>query len=174
MAAKATLSVDWLSTCSGCELGIVDLHEKLLSVLEEVDLVRMPILMDTKAYVEADIGMITGSLRTDHDIESARKMRKACRSIIAFGTCAVYGGPQGSAYAHSNAGQPHEPLLQATHGATCDEESITVWIARTRRAPSVRASDVSVAPVMGRTARFVDSSASRGRCSCSDQPPRGR
>ena len=102
MASKATLSVEWLSTCSGCELGIVDLHEKLLKILEEIDLVRMPILMDTKAHVKADIGLLTGSLRTEHDIESARNMRETCRSIIAFGTCAVYGGPQGASYAHSN------------------------------------------------------------------------
>lgn len=103
MTAKPKLSVEWLSVCSGCEFGIVDLHEKFFSLLEYVDLVRMPILMDTKAYVEADIGIITGSIRTDHDIESAKNMRKACNSIIAFGTCAVYGGPQGAAYAHSNA-----------------------------------------------------------------------
>lgn len=102
MTAKATLSVEWLSVCSGCEFGIVDLHEKLFSLLEHVDLVRMPILMDTKEHVAADIGIITGSVRTDHDIEAARNMRKACKSIIAFGTCAVYGGPQGAAYAHTN------------------------------------------------------------------------
>jgi F420-non-reducing hydrogenase small subunit len=118
MASKAKLSVDWLSTCSGCELGIVDLHEKLLNVLELVDLVRMPILMDTKEYVEADIGMITGSLRTEHDIESARKMRAACGSLIAFGTCAVYGGPQGAAYAHTNAELAESAFLNNPTTAT--------------------------------------------------------
>jgi F420-non-reducing hydrogenase small subunit len=100
--AKARLSIEWLSGCSGCELGIVDLHEKLLSVLEEVDLVRIPILMDTKAYVEAEVGLITGSIRTDHDLHAAHAMRKACKAIIAFGTCAVYGGPHGSSYVHTN------------------------------------------------------------------------
>lgn len=103
MPAKAKLSIEWLSGCSGCELGIVDLHEKLLKVLEAVDLVRMPILMDTKAYVPADVGILTGSLRTDHDVEAAHKMRKACKAIIAFGTCAVYGGPHSAGYAHTTA-----------------------------------------------------------------------
>lgn len=102
MSAKKKLSVEWLSVCSGCEIGIVDMHERLLSVLQAVDLVRLPILMDEKDYVAADIGIISGSLRTDHDIEAAHKMRKACKAIVAFGTCAVYGGPQGAAYAHSN------------------------------------------------------------------------
>jgi F420-non-reducing hydrogenase small subunit len=102
MSAKAKLSVEWLSVCSGCEFGIVDLHEKFFSLLEHVDLVRMPILMDTKDYVAADIGIVTGSIRTEHDRAAARGMRDACRQIVAFGTCAVYGGPQGAAYAHTN------------------------------------------------------------------------
>ena len=101
MADRARLSIEWLSGCSGCELGIVDLHEKLLDVLQEVQLVRVPILMDTKDYVPAEVGIITGSIRTDHDVEAAHKMREACDKIIAFGTCPVYGGPHSSAYAHT-------------------------------------------------------------------------
>jgi F420-non-reducing hydrogenase small subunit len=101
MGDKARVSIEWLSGCSGCELGIVDLHEKLLEVLDEIELVRIPILMDTKEYVKADVGLITGSLRTEHDIHAARAMREACDAIIAFGTCPVYGGPHSSAYAHS-------------------------------------------------------------------------
>jgi F420-non-reducing hydrogenase small subunit len=100
MAAKARVSIEWLSGCSGCELGIVDLHEKLLAVLDEIELVRIPILVDTKEYVEADVGILTGSVRTDHDIHAAHEMRKKCKAVIAFGTCAVYGGPHGAGYAH--------------------------------------------------------------------------
>ncbi|MGD9200571.1 MAG: methyl viologen-reducing hydrogenase [Chitinispirillia bacterium] len=110
MDRKAKVSIEWLSGCSGCEVGIVDLHEKLLNVLQEIDLVRIPILMDTKEYVNADIGIITGSIRTDHDSVSARSMRQKCGAIIAFGTCAVYGGPHGCSYAHSN-----EELFQNTY-----------------------------------------------------------
>ncbi len=100
--SKASVSVEWLSGCSGCELGIVDMHEQLLKVLSEVQLVRMPILMDTKEYVKADIGIITGSIRTDHDVHAAHAMREACKLIVALGTCPVYGGPHSSAYPHSN------------------------------------------------------------------------
>jgi F420-non-reducing hydrogenase small subunit len=98
---KARVSVEWLSGCSGCELGIVDLHEQLLKILSEIELVRIPILMDTKEYVKADIGIITGSIRTDHDIHAAHAMREACSVIVALGTCPVYGGPHSSAYPHS-------------------------------------------------------------------------
>ena len=98
---KVTVSFEWLSGCSGCELSIVDLRERLLTVLEQIDIVRLPILMDVKDYPKAALGIITGALRTDHDIECAKKMRASCDAILAFGTCAVYGGPQGSGYAHA-------------------------------------------------------------------------
>ncbi|OAD20035.1 nickel-dependent methyl viologen-reducing hydrogenase, small subunit [Candidatus Thiomargarita nelsonii] len=99
---KAKLSIEWLSGCSGCEVAFADLHEDLPKVLkDEVELVRLPILLDTKEYVSADIGMITGSIRTEHDIKAAHAMRESCETIIAFGTCPVYGGPHGGGYAHT-------------------------------------------------------------------------
>lgn len=99
--AKVTVSFEWLSSCSGCEVGIVDLHERLLSVLEDIEIVRLPILMDTKEYPHATLGIVSGALRTDHDVECAHEMRKSCELILSYGVCAVYGGPQGSCYAHT-------------------------------------------------------------------------
>jgi F420-non-reducing hydrogenase small subunit len=99
--AKVRVSFEWLSGCSGCELGIVDLHEKLLNVLEEIEIVRLPILADEKGYPKAALGVVTGALRTEHDVECAHKMRESCDRILAFGTCALFGGPQGSSYAHT-------------------------------------------------------------------------
>jgi F420-non-reducing hydrogenase small subunit len=99
--AKVPVSFEWLSGCSGCELGIVDLHERLLKVLEAIEIVRLPILIDVKGYPKAAVGVVTGALRTTHDVECAEKMRESCDKILAFGTCAVYGGPQGSGYAHT-------------------------------------------------------------------------
>jgi len=99
--SKVPVSFEWLSGCSGCELSVVDMHEKLLRILDSVEIVRMPILADVKGYPEAKLGIITGALRTDHDVHCAKEMRKSCESILAFGICAVYGGPQGSGYAHT-------------------------------------------------------------------------
>lgn len=97
--SKVPVSFEWLSGCSGCEMSVVDLHEKLLEVLDDIEIVRLPILMDTKEYPKASLGIVTGALRTEHDIESVHEMRKSCDKILAFGVCAVYGGPQGSGYA---------------------------------------------------------------------------
>ena len=109
--SKVQVSFEWLSGCSGCEMSVVDLHERLLDVLDEIELVRIPILMDVKDYPKATLGIVTGALRTEHDVHAAHAMRKSCDKILAFGVCAVYGGPQGAAYAHKK-GEVEEAIFQ--------------------------------------------------------------
>lgn len=92
---KARISTEWLSGCSGCHVAMVDLHEKLLNLVDEVEFVRIPVLIDEKGYPEADIGIVEGAVRSEHDRQCLLKMRESCRKLVAFGTCAVYGGPSG-------------------------------------------------------------------------------
>jgi F420-non-reducing hydrogenase small subunit len=99
--AKVTLNTEWLSVCGGCHVGIVDLHERLPDVLGAAEIRRCPVLTDVKSYPEADVGIIEGAVRNGHDRRAAEAMRKACRKIVALGTCAVYGGIPGAALAHS-------------------------------------------------------------------------
>jgi len=101
MSAKLRLNTEWLSVCGGCHVGIVDLHEKILDVLGAVEIQHCPVLTDVKGYPEADIGIVTGAIRNEHDREAALAMRRACRTIVAFGTCAVHGGLPGANLAHS-------------------------------------------------------------------------
>jgi F420-non-reducing hydrogenase small subunit len=97
---KSKVSTEWLSGCSGCHVAIVDLHEKLLNLADEVEFVRVPVLMDEKGYPEADIGIVEGAIRSEHDVEAVRHMRDSVRTLVAFGTCAVYGGPSGIGWLH--------------------------------------------------------------------------
>jgi len=98
---KARVSTEWLSGCSGCHVSIVDLHEKLLGLVDEVDFVRVPVLMDEKGYPDADVGIVEGAIRSEHDRECVTKMRKSVKKLIAFGSCAVYGGPSGLGWLHT-------------------------------------------------------------------------
>lgn len=98
---KVRLNTEWLCDCGGCHVALVDLHEKILNVLESVEIQKCPVLTDVKDCPEADIGILTGSIRTEHDRHAAMEMRRQCKTIIAFGTCAVYGGLHGAGLAHS-------------------------------------------------------------------------
>jgi F420-non-reducing hydrogenase small subunit len=94
---------DWLNACSGCEISLVDMGERLLDVLALVDFVHIPVIMDHKYYgqlgdgkhvniPEAEVGILTGGIRNEEHLEVAIEMRKKCNLIIALGTCATHGG----------------------------------------------------------------------------------
>jgi F420-non-reducing hydrogenase small subunit len=94
---------DWLNSCSGCEISIVDMGERLLDVLKVAQFVHLPALMDHKYFgqrgderhitiPEADVGILSGGLRNQEHVEVAEAFRKSCNVIIALGTCATHGG----------------------------------------------------------------------------------
>jgi F420-non-reducing hydrogenase small subunit len=105
---------EWLNACSGCEIAIVDLGERLLDVLSLVDFVHMPVIMDHKYYgqlgdrkhmsiPEAEVGILSGGVRNEEHLEVAREMRAKCNTIIALGTCATHGGIPALANSYPNA-----------------------------------------------------------------------
>ncbi len=109
----ARVAEEWLNACSGCEISIVDLGERILKVLELVEFVHIPVLLDHKYYgqlgdgkhidiPEAEVGIITGSIRNEEHLEVAEEMRKKCKLIIALGTCATHGGIPALANSYEN------------------------------------------------------------------------
>ncbi len=101
MAVK--VAAEWLNACSGCEISIIDMGERLLKVLELVEFVHIPALMDHKYYgqkgdkkhleiPESVVGIISGGVRNEEHLEVAKEMRKKSKIIIALGTCATHGG----------------------------------------------------------------------------------
>ena len=99
----ARVAEEWLATCGGCEVTILDLGEALLDLLPKLEFVHMPFLMDHKYYgqtgektaleiPEADVGIISGGIRTEEDKQIAEEMRKKCNTLVAVGSCANRGG----------------------------------------------------------------------------------
>ena len=97
------LAQEWLTICAGCEVSILDLGEPLLEILSKLEIVHMPVIMDHKLYgqtgeqkemhiPEADIGIITGGIRNEEHRLIAQEMRKQCKTLIAMGSCACFGG----------------------------------------------------------------------------------
>jgi F420-non-reducing hydrogenase small subunit len=100
-ATPVRLNSEWLSVCGGCEVAIVDLHEQILDVLGAVTIQRCPVLTDIKDYPKAEVGLVSGAIRNEHDRHAAIEMRKSCDVIVAWGTCAVFGGIPGAGMVHT-------------------------------------------------------------------------
>ena len=94
---------EWLNICGGCEVTILDLGEKLLDLLPKLEFVHMPVLMDHKYFgqtgeksemdiPEADLGIISGGIRNEKEKHVTEEVRKKCKTLVALGSCACFGG----------------------------------------------------------------------------------
>ena len=94
---------EWLATCGGCEVTVLDIGEPLLDLLPKLEFVHMPVIMDHKYYgqtgekaeleiPEADVGIISGGIRNEENRKVAEEMRNKCKTLIALGSCANFGG----------------------------------------------------------------------------------
>lgn len=90
--SKARIATEWLMVCSGCEISLLDIDEAIVDVLAKADIVRSPVLADVKEFVPADVGIITGGIRNEHNVHVAKEMRENCDIIVALGSCACFGG----------------------------------------------------------------------------------
>jgi len=101
MAAR--LAEEWFAICGGCEVTILDIGEPLIDVLKQVEIVHMPVIMDHKLFgqtgenaemeiPQADVGLISGGIRSDEHKKLALEMRNKCKILISLGSCACFGG----------------------------------------------------------------------------------
>jgi F420-non-reducing hydrogenase small subunit len=100
-----TTALEWLSSCSGCEIAILNIGEDLVPLLtEHLDIVHAPVLMDHKYFgqcgdegshlqiPEAVVGIVSGGVSNEEHLEVLEEMRKRCKVLIALGSCATQGG----------------------------------------------------------------------------------
>ncbi|MFC2031215.1 cyclic nucleotide-binding domain-containing protein [Chloroflexota bacterium] len=103
-----------LSTCAGCSAVFLD-QKVLEQVLEVAEIVYCPMLMDQDRLPEADVALIDGAVRLKEDEEKLEEARLKSRFVVAWGTCAAFGGIP----AHANRYEL-EDLIQETYGQTSD------------------------------------------------------
>ncbi|QSZ66769.1 F420-nonreducing hydrogenase [Methanofollis aquaemaris] len=90
------IAIEELAGCSGCTISVLDLHEALLDLVSEAEIVYSPVIMDAKEPPEGiDIAFVTGAVRNEENQERLNLLRKRSKILIAFGTCACYGGVSG-------------------------------------------------------------------------------
>lgn len=102
MIDKPKMAICWLASCAGCDEAVVDLDEALLEVSDTVDIVLWPIALDFKySHLESmkdkelALAILHGSVRNSEQEEIAKLLRSKSRLILAFGSCACFGGTAG-------------------------------------------------------------------------------
>lgn len=88
---KLKVATTWLDGCSGCHMSFLDMDERLIELVRQVDVVYSP-LVDAKTLPDqVDVGILEGSISSEEDLEKARDFRRHCRILVSLGDCAVNG-----------------------------------------------------------------------------------
>jgi NAD-reducing hydrogenase small subunit len=91
MAGKIRVATTSLAGCFGCHMSLLDIDERILDLVELVELDRTPIT-DIKEIGECDLGLVEGGVANVENVEVLRDFRAHCRILVAIGACAVNGG----------------------------------------------------------------------------------
>lgn len=102
--SKPKFAMYWSAACGGCEIAVLNLHEGILDVDANFDVVFWPVAMDAKYKdVEAmpdqsiTLTLFNGAIRNDENARLARLLRAKSQVLVAFGACACEGGIPGLA-----------------------------------------------------------------------------
>lgn len=91
--AKPKVASDWLAGCAGCHMSFLDIDERIVKLIELIDLRATPIT-DLKAPDKegVDVGILEGGINNSHNEHIAKQMRERSKILVALGDCAVFGG----------------------------------------------------------------------------------
>ncbi len=102
--SKPKVALYWCASCGGCEEAVVDLAERVLDLVNLVDIVFWPVAMDFKlSDVEAmpdksiTVSLINGGIRLSENQRIVKMLRKKSQIVVAYGACAAWGGIPGLA-----------------------------------------------------------------------------
>ena len=98
MTAKPKFAMYWAASCGGCEIAVLNTHEKILDVDANFDVVFWPVDMDAK-YKDVEamedgsilLTLFNGGIRNDENEYMAKLLRKKSKILVAFGSCASEG-----------------------------------------------------------------------------------
>lgn len=95
---KPKFAMYWACACGGCEIAVLNIHEKILEVDANFDVVFWPVAMDAK-YKDVEamedssilLTLFNGAIRNDENEHIAKLLRRKSKLLVAFGSCANEG-----------------------------------------------------------------------------------
>jgi F420-non-reducing hydrogenase small subunit len=95
---KPKFAMYWAASCGGCEIAVLNIHEKILDVDANFEVVFWPVAMDAK-YKDVEamedgsilLTLFNGGIRNDENEHLAKLLRQKSQILVAFGSCATEG-----------------------------------------------------------------------------------
>lgn len=94
MAKKTTtLSYVRFTSCSGCQLMLLNMEEELSSLSHFLDIREFPLVTSAKnSESEVDLALVEGSISTPDEVSRLLDVRRRAHFLVAVGSCALSGG----------------------------------------------------------------------------------
>jgi sulfhydrogenase subunit delta len=80
-----------LTSCEGCQLQLLNNEATLLDFLDLMEIVSFREAM-TESSDSYEIAFVEGSVSRDDEVERLREIRSRAAQLVAFGSCACFGG----------------------------------------------------------------------------------
>ena len=97
-SSKPKFAMYWAASCGGCEIAVLNIHEKILDVDANFEVVFWPVAMDAKykdveAMADGSIllTLFNGGIRNEENEHLAHLLREKSKILVAFGSCATEG-----------------------------------------------------------------------------------
>lgn len=91
MSKKIKIAIVDLTDCEGCELEILNLKEKILEILDYVDIVNWRLITKNKKYPKLDVALVEGSPLSKEELILLKSVRKKSKYLVSLGACAGLG-----------------------------------------------------------------------------------
>jgi F420-non-reducing hydrogenase small subunit len=95
---KPKFAMYWADSCGGCDIAVLNIHEKILDVDANFEVVFWPVAMDAK-YKDVEampdesilLTLFNGAIHSTEHEHVAHLLRKKSKILVAFGSCACEG-----------------------------------------------------------------------------------
>jgi len=109
---RPKVGVYGLTSCAGDQLTLINCEDELLDIVGAIDLQSFAMAQSGNVEGELDVALVEGAVTNEHDAKRLRDIRARSGLLIAFGTCAAWGGVPASAN-----DLPREQLKEVVYGS---------------------------------------------------------
>ncbi|MGA7564352.1 MAG: hypothetical protein WBW55_14225 [Desulfobaccales bacterium] len=149
---------DWLNACSGCEISILNIGDRLLDLLPLLEFTHMTALVDHKFFgqlgdgtameiPEAVVGIVSGGVRNEEMKHELEEIRKKVKFLIALGSCACFGGVPAQANMWKNEetfDKVFRDCVTTTPAANPEDPNVPKWTPTCAAVDEVVKVDISI------------------------------
>jgi coenzyme F420-reducing hydrogenase gamma subunit len=90
-AKRPRIAVFDFTCCEGCELQLANKEETLAPFLKAIEVVEFREVSSARGG-DYDVALIEGAVSRPDEIERLKKIRAKAKVLVAYGTCACFGG----------------------------------------------------------------------------------